>query len=102
MSDDWLKPPSEEDLRKARAARGGAVFDAIAVHGQDQDYKRQPVKRGGKSPKRAYCERHHTYFCPCVAAHLYCPPFTQTNEIAQAMKDWDDGANLRASRKRAR
>lgn len=98
---DFFKP-TEEELAKARRATGGAVFDAIAVHGQDTDYKRQQVKRGGPPPKRAYCEKHRTYFCPCVAAHLYAPPFTRENEIAQAMRDWDSGTNLRASRKRTR
>lgn len=91
--------PTEEELRKARAARGGAVFDAINVHGQD-DFKAQPKPKPFKAKARTYCDKHGTYWCPCVRPHLYQPPFTRTDETAQAMKDWDDGKNLRASRKR--
>ena len=90
----------EEELRKARTASGGAVFDAINVHGQD-DFKAQPRKpKPFKAKPRAYCDLHHTYWCPCVRQQIYEPPFTRADETRQATKDWNDGTNLRASRKR--
>jgi hypothetical protein len=92
--------PTERELRNSRMGLGKAVVDAIAVHGQD-DFKRQERKPSTyKAKARPYCEQHHTYWCPCVRPDIYRPPFTRTNETAQAMKDWDSGTNTRTGRKR--
>ena len=45
--------PTERELRNARLARGGAVADAIAVHGQDTDFKRQPGHGQAYDPRTA-------------------------------------------------
>lgn len=82
MPEFWK--PTEEELAKARRATGGAVFDAINVHGQD-DFKAQPLKRGAPSPKMPYCSRCHSYFCPHVAPRLYRRP----GELEEALRAWE-------------
>jgi hypothetical protein len=47
------RPPSEREFRNSREGHGGAVADAIAVHGQDNDFKRQPGHGQPYDPRTA-------------------------------------------------
>ena len=55
-----MSGPPEEDLRKSRQGKGRAVADAIAVHGGDNDFKRQAGHGGapGTEQEPRTCEDH--------------------------------------------
>lgn len=85
--------PTEREKWNSRKGKGGAVMDAIAIHGQDTDYKLQDRKPTPKPAEhRPYCAEHHTYWCPCVRPHLYSAPFMRPGDpsFTEALDAWNE------------
>ena len=61
-------------------------YEAIYVHGQDMDFGPAEKKKPKEPPKtqHPYCEKHRTYFCPCVRPQMY------KGNLPKARKEWDE------------